>query len=130
MAKGRVLVVDDEADLRKAIRSILTKANHDVVEAEDGEQAIAAIRSGDNPLLVSAIICDLAMPRVGGMEAIAFFRSQFPGIPILVLTGHPNIENMTELYKKGVVDYLQKPIGPEKLLAAVEKDVSKRKLFD
>ena len=130
MGLGRVLVVDDEADLRKAIRSILTKADYDVVEAEDGEQAIKAICSGDNPLLLDAVICDLVMPKVGGMEAIAFFRSQFPGVPILVLTGHPNIENMTELYKQGVVDYLLKPIAPEKLLAAVEKAVSKRKLFD
>ena len=130
MALGRVLVVDDEADLRKDIRLILTQADYDVVEAEDGEKAIEAIRSGDNPLLVSTIICDLVMPKVGGMEAIAFFRSQFPGVPILVLTGHPNIENMTELYKQGVVDYLVKPIAPEKLLAAVERAVSIQKLFD
>ncbi len=128
MALGRVLVVDDEADLRKSIRLILTQADYDVVEAEDGEQAIQAIRSGDNPLLVDAIICDLVMPKVSGMEAIAFFRSQFPGVPILVLTGHPNIENLNELYQQGVVDYLVKPIAPEKLLAAVEKAVSKYKL--
>ncbi len=130
MAKGRVLVVDDEADVRKSIRLSLTKADYDVVEAEDGEQAIAAIRSGDNPLLVSAIICDLVMPKVNGIEAIAFFRSQFPSVHILVLTGHPNIEDTSELYKQGVVDYLLKPIAPEKLLEAVEKAVSKRKLFD
>ena len=130
MPKGRVLIVDDEADVRKSIRLSLTKADYDVVEAEDGEQAIAAIRSGDNPLLVSAIICDLVMPKVDGMEAIAFFRSQFPGVPILVLTGHPNIENLNELYKQGVVDYLVKPIAPEKLLAAIEKAVPKHKLFD
>ncbi len=129
MALGRVLVVDDEADLRKDIRLILTRADYDVVEAEDGEQAIEAIRSGDNPLLVDTIICDLVMPKVSGMEAIAFFRSQFPGVPILVLTGHPNIENLNELYQQGVVDYLVKPIAPEKLLAAVEKAVSKYKLF-
>jgi len=129
MAKARVLVVDDEADVRKSIRLSLTKADYDVVEAEDGEQAIEAIRSGDNPLLVSAIICDLVMPKVGGMEAIAYFRSQFPGVPILVLTGHLNIENLNELYKQGVVDCLVKPIAPEKLLAAVEKAVPKHKLF-
>jgi len=129
MAQGRVLVVDDEADLRKDIRLILTQADYDVVEAEDGEQAIEAIRSGDNPLLVNAIICDLVMPKVGGMEAIAFFRSQFPGVPILVLTGHANIENINELDKQGVVECLLKPIGPEKLLPAVEKAVVKHRLF-
>ena len=129
MGLGRVLVVDDEADLRKSIRLILTKAGYDAVEAEDGEKAIEAIRSGDNPLMVDTVICDLVMPKVNGMEAIAFFRSQFPGVPILVLTGHPNIENASELYKQGVVDYLVKPIVPEKLVAAVEKAVKQRELF-
>ena len=125
MPKGRVLIVDDEAELRKSIRLVLTKADYQAVEAEDGEQAIAAIRSGDSPLLVSAIICDLVMSKVNGMEAIAFFRSQFPRVPILVLTGHANIENVSELYEQGVVDYLLKPIAPEKLLAVVEKAMQK-----
>ncbi len=129
MGLGRILIVDDEADLRKSVRLILTKAGYDAVEAEDGEKAIEAIRSGDNPLMVDTVICDLVMPKVNGMEAIAFFRSQFPGVPILVLTGHPNIENASELYKQGVVDYLVKPIVPEKLLAAVEKAVKQRELF-
>ncbi len=129
MGLGRVLIVDDEADLRKSLRLILTKAGYDAVEAEDGEKAIEAIRSGDNPLMVDTVICDLVMPKVNGMEAIAFFRSQFPGVPILVLTGHPNIDNASDLYKQGVVDYLVKPIVPEKLLAAVEKAVKQRELF-
>lgn len=130
MAKGRVLVVDDEADLRKSARLILTKAGYDVVEAEDGEKAIQAIRSGDNPLLVDTIIMDLVMPKVNGMEAIAFMRSQFPKVPILVLTGHPNVQNAAELFKQGVVDYLVKPIVPDKLLASVDKAVKERELFE
>ena len=121
MSKGRTLVVEDDAKLRKYLSLILRQADYDVVEAQDGEQAIEAIRSGDNPLLVDAIICDLVMPKVSGIEAITFFRSQFKGVPILVVTGHADIENMTELYKQGVVDYLVKPVGPERLLPAVEK---------
>ena len=130
MPLGRVLVVDDEADLRKSTRLILTKAGYDVVEAEDGEKAILAIRSGDNPLLVDTIICDLVMPKVNGMEAIAFFRQQFPRVPIIVLTGHPNVEGASDLFKKGVVDYLVKPIVPAKLIASVQKAVKGRELFE
>ena len=128
MGRGRVLVVDDEADLRKSIRLTLTKAGYDVVEAEDGGKAIEAVRSGDNPLMLDAIIMDLVMPRVNGVEAIAYLRSQFRGVPILVLTGHPNIDNMNELYKQGIVDYLVKPIVPDKLVAAVEKAVQQWEL--
>ena len=56
MSLGRVLIVDDEPDLRKAVRLTLTKAGYDVVEAEDGEKGIAAVRSGDNPLLLGILI--------------------------------------------------------------------------
>lgn len=123
MSKGRLLIVEDDATLRKYIRLILTQGDYDVVDAQDGEQAIEALRSDDNPLLVDAIICDLVMPKVSGMEAIAYFRSQFTGVPILVLTGHATVENISQLYEKGVVDYLVKPIGPERLLPAVERAV-------
>ena len=96
MPLGRVLVVDDEPAIRQSIRLTLTKAGYDVVEAEDGEKAIQAIRSGDNPLMVDTIICDLQMPKVNGMEAVAFFRQQFKGVPVLVLTGHPTVESASE----------------------------------
>ena len=129
MGMGRILVVDDEADIRKSVRLTLTKVGYDVVEAEDGGTAIQAIRSGDNPLMVDAVICDLVMPKVNGMEAIAFFRQQFPGVPVLVLTGHPNLDNASELFKQGVVDYLVKPIVPDKLIAVVGKAVKGRELF-
>jgi two-component system chemotaxis response regulator CheY len=129
MGLGRVLIVDDEADLRKSLRVILTKAGYDVVEAQDGEEAVRTIRSGDNPLVVDAILCDLVMPNMNGMEAIAFFRAQFPGVPVVVLTGHPNIENVADLFKQGVMDYLVKPVIPEKLLAVMKKAVNSHELF-
>jgi len=129
MSLGRVLVVDDEQDILTSIRLILTKAGYNVVTATDGEEGIAAIRSGDNPLMVDAIILDLYMPKVGGMEATAYFRSQFPSVPIIILTGHPDIKGATELFKKGVVEYLVKPVEEEKLKAAVAKAVKEHVLF-
>src|SRR5262245_66369662 len=100
MGRGRVLVVDDEADLRKSIRLTLTKAGYDVVEAEDGGKAIEAVRSGDNPLMLDTIIMDLVMPRVNGVEAIAYLRSQFGGVRILVVTAHTNIVHWNECSKQ------------------------------
>ena len=129
MGLGRVLIVDDEENVRKLVRITLTKAGFDVIEAEDGEKGIAAIRSGDNPLVLDAIICDLKMPKVNGMEAIAFFRSQFPSVPVIVLTGHPTVEGASGLFKQGVVDYLVKPVEPQKLIEAVSKAVKGHVLF-
>ena len=129
MSQGRVLVIDDEADVRKAVRMTLSKAGYDVVEAEDGEQAITTIKAGDNPLMVDTIICDIYMPKINGIEAIAYFRSQFPSVPVIVLTGQPDIKHATALFKQGVVDYLVKPIDAEKLKSVVSKATKEHVLF-
>ena len=121
MSLGRVLVVDDEADVRQSVRMILTKAGYDVIEAEDGEVGVKQAKSGDNPLMLNAIICDLQMPNMGGMEAIPFFRAQFPSCPVIVLSGTGTVENASMLFKQGVIEFLSKPVKPELLLAAVKK---------
>jgi two-component system chemotaxis response regulator CheY len=121
MSRGRILVVDDEEDVRKSVRLILMKAGYEVVEAENGDEAITRLIVNDNPFKVGLIICDIHMPKVNGMEAIAYFRQEFPSVPVIVLTGHPKLADATHLFKQGIVDYLEKPISPEKLTQAVHK---------
>ena len=123
---GRVLVIDDEDNVRKVIRMTLTKAGYDVVEAADGGQAIEVLRSDDNPLMVDVITCDISMPKVNGVEAIAYFCEQFPSIPVVVLTGFPDTTLAVGLLQKGVADYVTKPIEGEKLLAVVAKAMAQR----
>ena len=131
MGKGSVLVVDDEADVRRSVCLILSKAGYDVIEAEDGEAGINALKSGDGPIAVDAIICDLDMPKMGGIEAIPNFLFQFPSLPIIVLSGSGKLESATRLFKpgvlfkEGVVEFLSKPIDQERLISAVNKAVNK-----
>ncbi|MBD0306062.1 MAG: response regulator, partial [Nitrospiraceae bacterium] len=61
--------------------------------------------------------------------AIAYFRSQYPSIPIIVLTGYPDVQLATSLLKSGVVEYLTKPVDRDKLVAAVKSAMEKRELF-
>lgn len=124
MSEGRVLVVDDEADVRKSVKLILSKAGYDVIEAEDGEVGVQTAKAGDNPLALNAIICDLNMPKMSGMEAIPYFRSQFPSCPVIVLTGAGSVDRATTLFKQGVLEFLTKPIDQDKLLNAVKKAVA------
>lgn len=119
-SRGRVLVVDDEADVRKAVNLALTKSGYDVIEADDGEKAVEVINSDDNALCVDVVICDIRMPRVNGVEAIAYFRREFPTLPIIVLTGFPDVQLATSLMKQGVADYVVKPVERDTLAAAVE----------
>jgi two-component system chemotaxis response regulator CheY len=127
-SNGRVLVVDDEPDVRKVIKRILTKAGYDVIEAEDGEKAIEAIKKGDNPLLLDVIISDIRMPKINGIEAINYFQQQWPRVPLIVLTGFPELEMAIDFLKIGVVDYLVKPVAKEKLMNAVAKAIGQREL--
>ncbi|MFM8551588.1 MAG: response regulator [Nitrospiraceae bacterium] len=126
---GRVLIVEDEENVRKVTRLTLQNAGYDVEEAEDGGKAVDVINSGENPLMVDVIICDIRMPKINGMEAIAYFRSQYPSVPIIVQTGFPDIEMATSLLKEGVAEYLVKPVEKDTLLAAVAKAIEHRAIF-
>jgi two-component system chemotaxis response regulator CheY len=123
MAKGRVLVVDDEADVRRSVRLILTKAGYDVDEAEDPEAGINLVKLGANKLPLSAIITDLSMPKVNEIIVIPYLHSQFPSCPIIVLSGSKMLERSSALFKQADVQWLAKPINQEQLLAAMKKAV-------
>ncbi len=122
--EGRILVVDDEEGIRKSISLILKKRGFDVIEAKDGKEGIAKIQTGDNPLRVDTIICDIRMPEINGVQAIEYFRTQFPSIPIVVLTGFPDVNLAVELMKNGIKDYLVKPVEKEKLLSVITESVT------
>ena len=123
---GRILIVDDEEIVRKVLRVMLTEGGYDVIEAEHGGKGIEKIGSDDNPLMVDVIICDIRMPKINGIEAIAFFRQQYPSVPILVLTGFPDTVMAADLMSKGVHDYLVKPIDRDKLLASIKGAMAQR----
>ncbi|MCW5783245.1 MAG: response regulator [Nitrospirales bacterium] len=125
---GRILVVDDEPDVRKVVRLSLEKAGYDVIEAEDGQQAVQEIKSGENPLLLDVILTDIRMPKLNGLEAIQFFQNEFPHVSLIVLTGFPDLIMATSLMKNGIIDYLVKPVEKEKLLTAVAKAMEEREI--
>jgi CheY-like chemotaxis protein len=126
--EGRVLVVDDEPDIRKVVKMTLEKAGYEVLEAENGEKAIEVINSGENRLLLDVVICDIRMPKINGAEAVAYFRSHYPRVPLIVLTGFPDTDMATSFLRQGVVDYLVKPVEGEKLRAAVARAMDQREL--
>ncbi|MEO6111902.1 MAG: response regulator [Nitrospiraceae bacterium] len=123
MSKGRVLVVDDEADIRRSVRLILTKAGYDVDEAEHPEAGATMVKTGANKLPLSAIITDLSMPTVNEIIVIPYLHSQFPACPIIVLSGSKMLDRSAKLFKDADVQFLAKPINQEQLLAAMKKAV-------
>lgn len=130
MKLGKILVVDDEEDVRYVIKLQLETENYQILEAEDGQMAINILRSGSNMLNVGVILCDIRMPNVNGVECIEYLRKEAPGIPVVVVTGYPDTEMAITLMKKGVKAYLVKPVVKEKLLGTVKKLISAGKNFE
>jgi len=126
--KHKILVVDDEAEIRKTIRLQLEGTIYEILEAEDGEKGIELL-DNENILEVEVIICDVRMPKVNGIEAVAYFRANYASIPIIVLTGYPDAHLAVDFMKGGVVDYLVKPVEKEKLVEAVHKAARQKTLF-
>jgi len=125
---GRVLVVDDEDSIRSLLRLMLTQAGYDVEEADDGGRAVEVLNSGDNPLMLDAIICDIRMPRIDGVEAIAYFRAQYPSLPVIVLTGYHDEPLASSLRRQGIVEFLEKPAEREQILASVAQAIAGRRI--
>jgi two-component system chemotaxis response regulator CheY len=126
--QNHVLILDDEADVRAAIRLQLKGTHFEILEADSFERAQELLR--DNAITVDVIICDVRMPGVDGVEAVANFQRDYPNTPVIVLTGFPDVDLAVDFMKKeDVVDYLTKPVDKAKLIAAVEKAARTRKLF-
>lgn len=123
--RHKILVVDDDAEVRKTIRLQLSGTGLEVVEAEDGKKGIE-ILDAENVITVDAILCDVRMPNVNGVEAVAYFRREYPHIPVIVLTGYPDVKLAVEFMKEGVFEYLVKPVEKEKLVEAIMKAVEQR----
>ena len=124
--QGRVLVVDDVATVRKSISMTLAHAGYEVVEAESGEQAIKLAQDVQHPFVIDVVLCDIRMPPGDGVETMAFFMREYPTIPVVALTAYPDVELAAALMRRGVVDFLVKPVLQEELRMVVKRAVEQR----
>ena len=109
----RILVVDDDRSVRDSLRRSLTFNGYDVDLAEDGEEALGQLAT-NRP---DALVLDVMMPRMGGLEACRQLRASGDDVPILVLTARDSVEDRVAGLDAGADDYLPKPFALEELLA-------------
>jgi len=127
MNTGKILIIDDEEDVREVLKLHLESAGYNILEAENGEDGINILRSEDNMVNVGVVLCDIRMPKVNGAECVDFLRKEAPGVPIVMVTGYPDAEMAISFLNKGVKDYLVKPVEKEKLLGVVGKIIANGK---
>ena len=116
MDKLKILVVDDESRMRKLVRDFLTKSNYEVIEAENGEQAVDIFFSEKD---IALIILDVMMPKMDGWQVCREIR-KYSKVPIIMLTAKSDEQDELLGFELGVDEYISKPFSPKILVARVE----------
>lgn len=116
MERLKVLVVDDESRMRKLVADFLVKKDYDVVEAENGEQAVDIFFQDKN---IALIILDVMMPKMDGWQVCREIR-QYSKVPIIMLTAKSDEKDELLGFELGVDEYISKPFSPKILVARVE----------
>ena len=120
----RLLVIDDEKSIRKTLREILEYENFQIDEAGDGNEALTAIQKKK----YDAVLCDIKMPRMDGMEVLEKVMSISPETPVIMISGHGNIETAVEAVKKGAYDFIEKPLDLNRLLVTIRNAMDRVQL--
>jgi two-component system response regulator AtoC len=127
MARARVLIVDDDDDVRGYLAALLSGRGYSVTSADSASQALAHITSRSPP---AVMLLDLVMPGMSGLELLARAKKSHPWLPIVVLSTLGQIANVVEAVKLGAADYLTKPFADQELELAIENALEKQTLRD
>ncbi|MEO5894684.1 MAG: sigma-54 dependent transcriptional regulator [Vicinamibacterales bacterium] len=124
--KSRILVVDDEAEIRKSLRMILEYEGYEVVEASSGAEGLATAER-DAPDLV---FLDVKMPGMDGLEVLQRLQASRESMPVVVISGHATKEEVANSIKRGAIDFIEKPLGTDRVLVTVKNALEHERLRD
>ncbi len=124
MKKSTILLIDDDDSLRRVIEFSLAEAGHKVVTAASGEEGLRLFESGS----FDAVVTDITMPGLGGMDVLAKVRVKDPDLPVIMITAYGTIESAVQAMKEGAFDYITKPFNREELRLTLEKALRLRRL--
>ena len=120
---SRILIIDDEAPIRRVLRDILENESYQVDDAATGMDALQLIKDQD----YDAVFCDIKMPEMDGIETLEAIRKE-SDVPVIMLSGHGTIETAVEAIKKGAFDFIPKPPDLNRLLITLRNALEKRNL--
>jgi two-component system nitrogen regulation response regulator NtrX len=120
----KILIIDDEAAIRKALKEILEYESYEVEEAEDGIVGLKKIESS----AFDIVFCDIKMPKMDGMEVLDKIKAKGLELPVIMITGHGSVETAVEALKKGAYDFIQKPLDLNRILVTIRNASEQRAL--
>jgi two-component system, NtrC family, nitrogen regulation response regulator NtrX len=120
-----VLIVDDEASIRRSLAGILSDEGYRTAEAPDGDAALAEMRGDAMP---DAVLLDIAMPGRDGVAVLEELQRSWPSVPVVMMSGHGTIETAVRATQLGAFDFLEKPLSIEKLLLTLRHALERSRL--
>lgn len=120
----KILVIDDERSIRNTLKEILEYENYKVETVESGKQGLKLIEKNDYNL----IFCDIKMPEMDGIEVLKEIEKIKPEVPVIMISGHGNIETAVESIKFGAYDFIQKPLDLNRILVSIKNATDKTAL--
>jgi two-component system nitrogen regulation response regulator NtrX len=124
--KTRILVVDDEAEIRRSVRMILEYEGYEVLEAATGPDGVS-MAERDAPDLV---FLDIKMPGMDGLEALQRIKASNDGLPVVIISGHGTVSTAVEATKAGAFDFIEKPLTTERVLVTIRNALDRSRLAD
>ncbi|HPQ40340.1 MAG TPA: sigma-54 dependent transcriptional regulator [bacterium] len=124
MTTQLILVVDDEAGIRRSMRMILEYSGYTVTEAEDGPTALALARKHRPDL----VLLDVKMPGMDGLEVLEKLMEDYPGLPVIILSGHGSVDSAVRATRLGAYDFLEKPPKKDRILLTIRNALKTRTL--
>jgi DNA-binding NtrC family response regulator len=118
---AKILIIDDERSIRNVLKDILTNEGYKIEEAENGEEGLKKFTSGNFDL----VLCDIKMPKLDGIEFLQKVGETNSDVPVIMISGHGNIETAVEAVKKGAFDYISKPPDLNRLLITIRNAMDK-----
>src|ERR1044072_85370 len=119
-----LLIIDDEKAIRKTLTEILSFEGYKIVEAADGEEGLKKFKE----TTFDVVLCDIKMPKIDGLEFLQKAVETNPDVPIIMISGHGNIETAVEAVKKGAYDFIQKPPDLNRLLITIRNAMERNTL--
>jgi DNA-binding NtrC family response regulator len=120
--QARILVIDDDATVRKSLEAVLKEDGYEVDVAENGKEAISKSKSR----LYNLALVDLRLPDMDGIELLTAMRDTTPKMVKIIITGYPSLENAIEAVNRGADGYMVKPYTMEKLLDTIKEHLQKQ----
>lgn len=123
----KVLVVDDEEDVRTLVQTILTRAGHQADTADNALEAQQILATKDYDVIIS----DILMPGLSGLDLLKNLQQTLPDLPVILITGYPSIDTAAAAVRTAsAVDYLSKPISPAQIVSTVERAAENKRMRD